>query len=72
QGRPSTVADIRVWRTYKTETYGNGRSMKNAIGFTILELGKNFKVYNPYNALIGIYNSEDQARRRVQREEPKR
>lgn len=72
QGRPSTVADIRIWRTYKTETYGNGRSMKNAIGFTILELGKNFKVYNPYNALIGIYNSEDQARRRVQREEPKK
>jgi hypothetical protein len=70
--RTFTDADIRVWRSWKTETYGNGSALKNALGYIIMSLNKNYRVYNPEKVLIGIYKNEEEAKRRVQREEPKR
>jgi hypothetical protein len=70
--RTFTDADIRVWRSWKTETYGNGSALKNALGYVIMSLNKNYRVYNPEKVLIGIYKDEEEAKRRVQREEPKR
>ena len=65
-------ADIRVWRSWKTETYGNSSALKNALGYVIMSLNKNYRVYNPQRVLLGIYKDEEDAKRRVQREEPKR
>lgn len=70
--RDYTQADIRVWRTWKTETYGNGSALRNALGYIIMSVGKNYRVYNPAKALLGIYKDEEEAKRRVQREEPKK
>jgi hypothetical protein len=70
--RTFTDADIRVWRSWKTETYGNSSALKNALGYVIMSLNKNYRVYNPYKVLLGIYKNEEDAKRRVQREEPKR
>jgi hypothetical protein len=70
--RTFTDADIRVWRSWKTETYGNGSALKNALGYIIMSVNKNYRVYNPEKVLIGIYKDEEEAKRRVQREEPKR
>ena len=70
--RDFTQADIRVWRSWKTETYGNSSALKNALGYVIMSLNKNYRVYNPQRVLLGIYKDEEDAKRRVQREEPKR
>jgi hypothetical protein len=70
--RDFTQADIRAWRSWKYETYGNSSALKNALNYVIMQLNGNFRVYNPQKALIGIYKNEEEAKRRVQREEPKR
>lgn len=69
--RNYTDADIRIWRSYKTETTGNGEVHMNGLGYYIMSLGKNFRVYNPERVLLGIYMDLDDAKRRIQREEPK-
>jgi hypothetical protein len=46
--------------------------VKNAVGYVIMVSGDKFKVYNPYKAMVGIYSDLEQAKRRVQRDEPKR
>ena len=61
----------RLWRGYTTETSTNGTVLKNAIGWIIMNQGDKFKVYNPQQALQGIYNDLESAKRRVQRAEPK-
>ena len=43
----------------------------NGLGYYIMSLGKNFRVYNPERVLLGIYMDLDDAKRRIQREEPK-
>jgi hypothetical protein len=70
--RDFTQADIRAWRSWKYETYGNSSALKNALNYVIMQLNGNFRVYNPQKALLGIYKDEEEAKRRVQREEPKR
>lgn len=45
---------------------------RNGAGYTIMYLaGRKFRLYNPQNALVGIYNDVEEAKRRVRRDEPK-
>lgn len=59
------------WRDWQSERTSLGSVVKNAVGYVIMVQGDKFKVYNPYKALVGIYNDLEQAKRRVQRDEPK-
>jgi hypothetical protein len=59
------------WRDWKSERTSLGSVVKNAVGYVIMMQGNKFKVYNPYKALVGIYSDLEQAKRRVQRDEPK-
>jgi hypothetical protein len=62
----------QAWRDFKAEPTTEGNSIfKNAMNFVIIQANKKYKVYNPQKALLGIYTDLDQAKRRVQREEPK-
>lgn len=58
--------------TFKSERTPTGVLLKNAAGYVISNVGSKFKVYNPYKAVIGIYDSEEQAKKRIYKEEPKR
>jgi len=60
------------FRDWKAEQTTAGSLIKNSAGFVISRIGSKYRVYNPYKAVIGVFDSEEQAKRRVQREEPKR
>jgi hypothetical protein len=67
---PSEQAE--AWRDFKAERTTEGNSiLKNAMNYVIIQANNKYKVYNPQKALLGIYTDLDQAKRRVQREEPK-
>lgn len=59
------------WRDWNSETTSVGSVIKNTVGYLIMVNGDKFKVYNPSKAMVGIYTNLDQAKRRVQRDEPK-
>jgi len=59
------------FRDWKAEQTTAGSLIKNSAGYVISRIGSKYKVYNPYKAIIGVYDNEEQAKRRVQREEPK-
>jgi hypothetical protein len=59
------------WRDWQSERTSLGSVVKNAVGYVIMVQGGKFKVYNPYKAMVGIYSDLEQAKRRVQRDEPK-
>jgi hypothetical protein len=62
----------QAWRDFKAERTTEGNSIfKNAMNFVIIQANNKYKVYNPQKVLLGIYIDLDQAKRRVQREEPK-
>jgi hypothetical protein len=60
------------WRDWKSERTSVGSVIKNTAGYVIMVQRDKFKVYNPYKTMIGIYDNEDQAKRRVQKDEPRR
>jgi hypothetical protein len=60
------------WRDWNSERTAIGSVIKNTIGYAIIMSGNKFRVYNPQKALIGVYTKEEEAKRRVQRDEPKR
>jgi GNAT superfamily N-acetyltransferase len=60
-----------VWRDWKSESTSVGSVIKNTIGYVIMNQGNKFKVYNPSKTMVGIYTDLEQAKRRVQRDEPK-
>jgi hypothetical protein len=60
------------WRDWNSERTAVGAVIKNTVGYLIIMSGDKFKVYNPSKTLIGIYTKEEEAKRRVQRDEPKR
>jgi hypothetical protein len=41
------------------------------MNYVIIQAGKKYRIYNPYKTMIGVYDDLEQAKRRVQREEPK-
>ena len=61
-----------VWQSFTYEKTPQGGLIRNAIGYMILIQGDKFKVYNPQKAVIGIYQDEESAKRRVLRDMPKR
>lgn len=61
-----------VWQSFTYEKTPQGGLFRNAIGYMILLQGDKFKVYNPQKAVIGIYQDEESAKRRVLRDMPKR
>lgn len=69
--QPKVTNERDSWRLYATERTPNGSISKNAKGFSIILNGTKLRVYNPQNVLLGIYTDLEQAKRRVQREEPK-
>lgn len=56
---------------FKSEQSPLGRIMRNAKGYVITMSGNKFRVYNPAKAIIGVYNSEEEAKKRIYREIPK-
>lgn len=60
------------WRDWQSERTSVGSVIKNTAGYVIMVQKDKFKVYNPYKVMIGIYDSEEQAKRRVQKDEPRR
>jgi hypothetical protein len=62
---------LSAWRGWTLEKGLNGGFWSNAVGWMIIVQGDKFKVYNPQKAMQGIYEDLDQAKRRVQRAEPK-
>ena len=59
------------WRDWQSERTSVGSVIKNTAGYLIMVQRGKFKVYNPAKAIIGIYDNEDQAKRRVQKDEPR-
>ena len=56
---------------FKSEQSPLGRIMRNAKGYVITMSGNKFRVYNPAKAILGVYNSEEEAKKRIYREIPK-
>jgi GNAT superfamily N-acetyltransferase len=68
---PTTPPAV-IWRSWTNDTTENGSMWRNKVGYTITYLaGRKFRLYNPQNALVGIYNDLEEAKRRVRRDEPK-
>ena len=57
---------------FKSEQSATGRIMRNAKGYVITMANNKFRVYNPAKAIIGVYGSEEEAKKRIYREIPKR
>ena len=56
---------------FKSEQSPMGRIMRNAKGYVITMANNKFRVYNPAKAIIGVYGSEEEAKKRIYREIPK-
>ena len=61
-----------AYSTWTMEKTGNNTLYKNSVNYLIMVQADKYKVYNPQRELVGIYSSIEQAKRRVQRDEPKR
>jgi GNAT superfamily N-acetyltransferase len=59
------------WRDWNAEKTPLGSVIKNTVGYMIIMQNNKFRVYNPSKAMVGIYTDLDQAKRRVQKDEPK-
>jgi hypothetical protein len=58
--------------TFTSERTPTGVLLKNAAGYVISRVGSKYRVYNPYKAVIGVYDNEEQAKNRIYKEEPRR
>ena len=56
---------------FKSEQSPMGRIMRNAKGYVITMANNKFRVYNPAKAIIGVYGSEEEAKKRIYKEIPK-
>ena len=62
-----------MWRDWIPADNGTKNSMvKNALNYAIMYVNGKFRLYNPSRQIIGIYNSEEEAKKRALRERPKR
>jgi GNAT superfamily N-acetyltransferase len=57
---------------FKSEQSPTGRILRNARGYVIMLANNKFRVYNPSKAIIGVYTDEEQAKKRIYKEIPKR
>ena len=57
---------------FKSEQSATGRILRNAKGYVIMLANNKFRVYNPAKAIIGVYGNEEEAKKRIYKEIPKR
>jgi hypothetical protein len=57
---------------FKSEQSPTGRILRNARGYVIMLANNKFRVYNPAKAIIGVYGNEEEAKKRIYKEIPKR
>jgi len=57
---------------FTTEQTAAGRILKNAKGYAVMMVNNKFRVYNPSKAIIGVYGNEEEAKKRIYKEIPKR
>lgn len=53
---------------WKSERTTAGSILTNTAGYIISNINGKYKVYNPYKVMIGIYDNQEQAKKRVIRE----
>lgn len=72
-GTPAQSAnDIRMWRSWTSNTNPNGKTWSNQMGFVIVQTaGSKFRLYNPMKTLIGVYNRQEEAEKKVMKLEPR-
>lgn len=56
---------------FKSEQSATGRILRNAKGYVIMLANNKFRVYNPAKAILGVYGSEEEAKKRIYKEIPK-
>ncbi len=69
--RPQRMFQPSEYTEFKSEQSPTGRIMRNAKGYVITMANNKFRVYNPAKAIIGVYGSEEEAKKRIYREIPK-
>ena len=57
---------------FTTEQTAAGRILKNAKGYAVMMVNNKFRVYNPAKVILGVYGNEEEAKKRIYREMPKR
>lgn len=70
--RPTPEPTSTAWMSWTQEKTETGGFIKNALGYVIVVNKGRFKVYNPAKALLGIYEDEESAKRRVLKDMPRR
>lgn len=70
--RPTPEPSSTAWMSWTQEKTETGGFIKNALGYVIVVNKGKFKVYNPAKVLVGIYEDEEQAKRRVLKDMPRR
>jgi GNAT superfamily N-acetyltransferase len=56
---------------FSSEQSATGRILRNAKGYVIMLSNNKFRVYNPMKAIIGVYATEEEAKKRIYKEIPK-
>lgn len=56
---------------FSSEQSATGRILRNAKGYVIMLSNNKFRVYNPMKAIIGVYASEEEAKKRIYKDIPK-
>ena len=70
--RPTPEPSSTAWMSWTQEKTENGGFIRNALGYVIVVNKSKFKVYNPAKFLVGIYEDEESAKRRVLKDMPRR
>jgi hypothetical protein len=70
--RPTPEPSSTAWMSWTQEKTEQGGFIKNALGYVIVVNKDKFKVYNPAKVLVGIYEDEESAKRRVLKDMPRR
>ena len=72
EGKPRLAWQPAEFSEFTTEQTAVGRILKNAKGYAIILANNKFRVYNPSKAILGVYSNEEEAKKRIYREIPKR
>lgn len=70
--RPTPEPSSTAWMSWTQEKTEQGGFIRNALGYVIVVNKSKYKVYNPAKVLVGIYEDEEQAKRRVLKDMPRR
>jgi hypothetical protein len=70
--RPQKMLQPAEFTQFTTEQTAAGRILKNAKGYSIMMVNNKFRVYNPAKVILGVYGNEEEAKKRIYREMPKR